>query len=73
MTKTFTCKELGGICDEKIQGVTFMEIINTGMKHMQSDSAHEERMMNTPNTTGETKDQWFERMQKEFDGKSEDK
>ena len=72
MTKTFTCKELGGICDEKISGSTFPEIIEKGMKHIMSDEAHKAKIMGMPKST-ETKEQWFERMQKEFDARKEDK
>ncbi len=71
MTKTFTCRELGGICDEKISGETFSEIVEKGMQHMQSDDAHKEKMMSISEAT-ETKEQWFERMQKEFDERPAD-
>jgi hypothetical protein len=73
MTKTFTCRELGGICDEKITGSTFMEVIQKGMQHMQADADHMKKMGDLSNTTGETKEQWFERMQKVFDARLEDK
>jgi hypothetical protein len=72
MIKTFTCHELGGICDKKISGSTFMEIVQKGMEHMQSDDAHKKHMMNLSSATGETQEQWFERMQKEFDARPED-
>ncbi len=72
MTKTFTCKELGGICDEKFSGETFMDVVNKGMGHMMSDAAHKEKIMNMEQSTGETKEQWMERMQKEFDARSAD-
>lgn len=71
MTKTFTCKELGGICDQNISGSTFPEIIDKGMKHIMSDEAHMANMQNMSGST-ETKEQWFERMQKEFDVRPED-
>lgn len=73
MIKTFTCRELGGVCDEKFSGETFMEIVSKGMEHMISDEAHKEKMMSMPAATQESKDQWFERMQKEFDVRSGDK
>ncbi|MEN9912875.1 MAG: hypothetical protein RLY66_283 [Candidatus Parcubacteria bacterium] len=71
MSKTFTCKELGGICEENFSGTTLMEIVQKGMQHMQSDEAHMKKIGDLSNTTGETKEQWFERMQKEFDTKAE--
>ena len=72
MSKTFTCRELGGICDEKISGDTFNEVIQKGMQHIQADKAHTDHMMTLPEKVGETKEQWFERMQKEFDARTED-
>ncbi len=72
MTKTFTCRELGGICDEKITGETFEEIIQKGVAHIQGDEAHKEKMMSMSGDTGETREQWFERMKKEFDEREED-
>ena len=73
MTKTFTCRELGGVCDEKFSGESFMEVVNKGMEHMMSDDSHKEKIMNMSGATGETKDQWFERMQKEFEARPEDR
>jgi len=72
MTKTFTCNELGGVCDEKFSGDTFMEIIQKGMPHMMGDEAHKASIMDMEKHTGENQAQWMERMQKEFDAKSED-
>lgn len=72
MTKTFTCRELGGICDEKFQGETFGEIMQKGAMHMMSDEVHKEKIMNMDGDTGETKEQWMERMQKEFNSRLED-
>lgn len=73
MAKTLTCRELGGICDEKFSGETFMDIVTKGMGHMMSDEAHKTKIMNMEAETGESKEQWMEKMQKEFDGKPEDK
>lgn len=73
MTKTFTCKELGGTCDEKFSGTTFMEIVGRAMPHMMSDEAHKTNIMDMEKRTGENQTQWMERIQKEFDARSEDK
>jgi hypothetical protein len=73
MTKTFTCRELGGICDQKFSGETLMDIVNQGMAHMMSDEAHKEKIMNMGTENSESKEQWMERMKKEFDAKPEDK
>ena len=72
MTKTFTCKELGGMCDETFSGETFMEIMQKGVMHMMADEAHKEKVMDMEQSTGETKEQWMEKMQKEFDARSAD-
>ncbi len=73
MTKTFTCRELGGICDEKFTGSTFAEIMQKGMQHMMADEAHKMSIMDMEKRTGENKEQWMERMQREFDAKPEGK
>ncbi len=67
MSKTFTCRELGGICDEKITGETFAEILEKGMAHMQADPAHMTQIMGLSETTGESKDEWMARLEKAFD------
>ena len=72
MSKTFTCRELGGTCDEKFSGDTFMEVIQKGMLHMTSDEAHTASIMSMEARTGENKTAWMTRMQTEFDSKSED-
>jgi predicted small metal-binding protein len=73
MTKTFTCKELGGTCDQKFSGATLMEIVGQAMPHMMSDDVHKANIMDMEKRTGENQDQWMERMQKEFDAREEDK
>tara|TARA_Y100000588_G_scaffold333997_1_gene373230 strand:+ start:3907 stop:4074 length:168 start_codon:yes stop_codon:yes gene_type:complete len=44
MSKTFTCRELLGICEERISGDTLMDILEKGMQHMMSDEAHRSHM-----------------------------
>jgi len=73
MTKTFTCRELGGTCDEKFSGDTLMEIVQKAMPHMMADEAHKASIMEMEKRTGENQSQWMERMQKEFDVRPEDK
>ncbi len=72
MSKTFTCKELGGVCGEKFSGEIFIEIVQKGMPHMMSDEVHKSSIMNLEKRTGENQEQWMARMQKEFDAKIED-
>jgi predicted small metal-binding protein len=72
MTKTFTCKELGGVCDAAFSGDSLMSIMQKAMPHMQSDEAHREHIAQLAETSGESQEQWFERMQTAFDGKPTD-
>lgn len=72
MSKSLTCRELGGICDKKLSGNTLMEIVQQGMQHMGMDDAHKAFVANMENRTGENRHQWFTRMQKVFDSKPED-
>ena len=73
MTKTFICKELGGVCDEKFSGTTLMEIVGQAMPHMMSDETHKANIMDMEKRIGENQEQWMVRMQKEFDARPEDK
>jgi predicted small metal-binding protein len=72
MNKTFTCRELGGTCDEKFSGNTLDEIIGKAMPHIAADGAHMEHIRDMEVRTSETKEQWYERMQEEFDAKAVD-
>jgi predicted small metal-binding protein len=72
MTKTFTCSELGGVCDQAFSGDSFPEIMQNAMPHMMSDDAHKESVMDMESRTGENKEEWMERMQSEFDEKEEE-
>lgn len=72
MSKTFSCSELGGICEEKFSGNSFSEIMQQAGGHMMSDEAHTKHIMEIEQRTGENKQMWMDRMQKEFDNKPED-
>ncbi len=72
MSKIFTCRELGGVCEMKFSGNTLMEIIQKGMLHMGSDDVHKQHTASLAATSGENKEQWMERIQKEFDAKPDD-
>ncbi len=69
MEKTFTCRELGGICEDTFSGNSLMEIVQKGMPHMMFDEAHKASIMDMEKRTGENQQQWMERMQHEFDAK----
>jgi predicted small metal-binding protein len=73
MSKTFTCRELGGICDEKFSGNTFEEIMRKGASHMMANDEHKASIMEMEKRTGETKEQWMRRMESEFKNKPDDK
>ena len=70
MSKTFKCEELGGTCEEKFTGETFMEIVQHAMPHMMSDEQHKESIMSMEKRTGENQEQWMARMQSEFDART---
>lgn len=72
MDKTFTCRELGGVCEEKFSGASLMEIVQQGMPHMMGDEEHKTAIMNMESATGENKEQWMARMQQEFDARQAD-
>jgi hypothetical protein len=49
-----------------------MEIMQKGMPHMQSDEAHKAYIATMSERSGdESREQWMERMQQEFDARSE--
>ena len=73
MSKSFTCRELMGICDEKFSGDTLMKVVQKGMQHMQSDDAHKKHIASLAKKhTKEDQKKWFEKMQKVFDAKPDD-
>lgn len=72
MTKTFTCRELGGICDTSFSADTFDGIVQQGMGHIMTDQAHTAHVMSLEERTGENREQWMARMQSEFDAKPAD-
>ncbi len=49
-----------------------MELVGKAMPHMMSDASHTESIMSMEARTGENKEAWMERMQKEFDAKAAD-
>lgn len=73
MTKTFTCKELGGVCEEKFSGGSLEELMQKAMLHMMSDDDHKRKIMDMEGDTGESREEWTKRMQEEFEKREEDK
>jgi len=72
MSKTFTCRELGGVCDQEFAGDSVMSIMQQAMPHMQSDDAHKKHIATLAETSGESREDWMSRMQREFDAKAPD-
>lgn len=72
MTKTFTCRELGGVCDQAFSSDSVMGIMQQAMPHMQSDNAHKEHIAKLAETSGESREAWMARMQREFNSKPQD-
>jgi len=73
MTKTFICKELGGICEEKFTGNTFKEIVEKATPHMKDSVEHRENLMKMQVNTNLSRAEWMEKMEKEFEGREDDK
>ncbi len=69
MSKSFTCRELGGVCDARFSGDSVMDLMQKAGPHMMSDDAHKTAVMTLQDRAGETKDQWMARIQQEFDAK----
>lgn len=77
--KTMTCKQLAGACDKEFHAETFEEMGEMSRKHAmemaeKGDKGHIEKMeemkdlMKEPEAVRE----WFEKVQREFDGLPED-
>lgn len=74
--KTMTCKQLAGACDKQFHAETFEEMGKMSKKHAMEmaemgDKAHIEKMEEMKNnsmTKPEAVKEWFEKVQKEFDG-----
>ncbi len=62
--KKFTCKELGGSCDEVFSGATAEEVVKKGGQHIMTstDEAHKpvrERMANNSEEESSKWRKWF--------------
>ena len=78
--KTMTCNQLAGACDQEFHAESFEEMGELSRKHAmemagKGDKGHIDKMeemkdlMNKPGAVEE----WFEKVQKEFDALPEDK
>ena len=70
--KTMTCSQLGGMCEEKIQGATENELMGNGMKHL--EVAHPE-MAETVKTMPQDDPmmvEWSKKFHTDFEAAPED-
>lgn len=60
--KKFTCREMGGPCDEAFEGVTMYDVAGLGGKHIMSstDEAHKPMRNMMANSSKEDQAKWFE-------------
>jgi len=71
--KKFTCKELGGVCDEVFEGETHTEVGEKGGAHIMgsTDEAHKSMREHMAKTSEEDKNKWWEWFKGEWDKKEE--
>ena len=69
-----TCSEIGGVCEEKITGVTFDEIAQKGYNHIaqMTDEEHKKMKEMIDNSSDEQKQKWMEETTKKFEAAPED-
>jgi len=72
--KKFTCKELGGVCDEVFEGETHTEVGEKGGAHIMSstDEAHKSMREHMAKTSEEDKNKWWDWFKGEWDKKTND-
>ena len=71
--KKFTCREMGGPCDEVFEGVTAEEVGNKGGQHFMgsTDDAHKAMREQMASSSEEDKNKWWSWFNGEWDKKSE--
>jgi len=69
--KKFTCKELGGPCDEVFEGETAKEVGDKGGAHIMSstDEAHAELREKMASSSKEAHDEWWKWFEGEWEKK----
>jgi hypothetical protein len=72
--KKFTCREMGGVCDEVLEGETMDEVSKKGMAHVQGadDDAHKKIVSDMDTQGEEGKAKWTEWFKGEWDKKAEE-
>jgi len=71
--KKFTCKELGGPCEELFEGTTLEEVGNKGGEHIMksTDDAHKALREQMAQSSEEEKQKWWDWLKGEWDKKDE--
>ena len=69
--KKFTCKEMGGPCDEVFEGETSKEVGEKGGQHIMSstDEAHKTMREQVASSSEEDKKKWWDWFSGEWDKK----
>lgn len=71
--KKFTCREMGGPCDEIFKGATSEEVGNMGGQHIMSstDEAHKQIREQMSKSSEEDKNKWWSWFKGEWNKKNE--
>ena len=69
--KKFTCKEMGGVCDEVFEGKTYKEVGEKGGAHIMSstDEAHKPLRERMVKSSEDDKNKWWDWLKGEWDKK----
>lgn len=69
--KTFTCKELGGVCDAAFEGETYKEVGEKGGAHIMSstDGAHKPLREQLAKASDAENEKWWGWFKSEWDKK----
>ncbi len=69
--KKFTCKEMGGPCEEVFEGETFKEVGEKGGQHIMSstDEAHKSLREQMAQSNEDEKQKWWDWFKEEWEKK----
>ena len=69
--KKFTCKEMGGVCDEVFWGETYKEVGKKGGAHIMgsTDKAHKPLRERMAKSSDKDKNKWWDWFKGEWDKK----
>jgi len=71
--KKFTCREMGGPCDEVLAGTTYKEVGEKGGQHIMTstDEAHKPLREQMAKSSKEDQNKWWDWFKGEWDKKAE--